>query len=91
MVTITADDGKGGICQTTFVLSVNNVVPTINSVNNDGPILQGSSVEITVDASDPAGANDPLTYSFDCNNDGVFEIGPQAATTVISSFDVPGE
>jgi len=89
-VTITAEDGKGGIAQTTFELSVNNVAPTINSINIPDPILEGSVVEISVDASDPAGISDPLTYYFDCDNDGIFEIGPQATATTTCSFGIKG-
>jgi hypothetical protein len=37
-------------------------------------------------ATDPGGVNDPLTYAFDCNNDGVFEIGPQAAASAACVF-----
>jgi hypothetical protein len=60
-------------------------------VNNNGPILEGSVVEISVDASDPAGISDPLTYSFDCDNAGGFERGPQATATTTCSFGIAGE
>jgi hypothetical protein len=69
---------------------VNNVAPTITSVTNNGPILVGGSATITVSATDPAGANDPLTYSFDCDNNGTFEIGPQAGNSASCTFATAG-
>jgi len=89
-VTITADDGHGGVSHTSFSLVVNNVPPTIVSVSNNGPITAGGSALITVTATDPAGANDPLTYSFDCDNNGTFEIGPQAGNSASCTFATAG-
>jgi hypothetical protein len=40
-------------------------------VSDNSPINEGSAATITVTATDPAGANDPLEYSFDCDNDGL--------------------
>ncbi|MDP2663054.1 MAG: PKD domain-containing protein, partial [Dehalococcoidia bacterium] len=70
----------------TKAVTVNNVAPTISLVSNDGPINEGSSASITVVATDPAGADDPLSYEFDCNNDGTFEKGPQAGNSASCSF-----
>ena len=76
-VVITDDDGAAG----TDLLKVTwaNVPPTIQSVTNSGPVFPGEGVTISVTATDPGGAGDPLAYAFDCNNDGLFEIGPQVA------------
>jgi len=89
-VTITGDDGKGGVSTTTFALTVNNVAPTITSVSNNGPVIAGNPATITVTATDPAGANDPLAYEFDCDNNGVFEIGPQAGNSASCTFASAG-
>jgi YVTN family beta-propeller protein len=89
-VTISGDDGHGGTVDTSFNLSVNNVAPTIGSVTNNGPVTAGSPATITVTATDPAGANDPLTYSFDCDNNGTFEIGPQAGNSASCTFSTAG-
>ena len=52
---------------------VNNVAPTA-VLSNDGPKDEGSPVTITfADQFDP-GTSDIFTYSFDLNNDGVYEI-----------------
>jgi len=89
-VTITGNDGHGGTSTTTFALVVNNVAPTIVSVTNNGPVVAGHAATITVTATDPAGANDPLAYSFDCNNDGGFEIGPQSGNSATCTFATAG-
>jgi len=89
-VTITGDDGQGGTSTTTFALVVNNVAPTIVSVSNNGPVITGNPATITVTATDPAGANDPLTYSFDCDNNGTFEVGPQAGNSAACTFATAG-
>ncbi len=89
-VTISADDGNSGTSSTTFDLTVNNVAPTITSVSNDGPITAGGAANITIDASDPAGAADPLAYEFDCDNNGSYEVGPQASNSTACSFASAG-
>jgi CSLREA domain-containing protein len=89
-VTITGNDGQGGTSTTTFALVVVNVPPTIVSVTNNGPIVAAHAATITVTATDPAGANDPLTYSFDCDNNGTFEIGPQAGNSAACTFATGG-
>lgn len=70
---------------TTFNVTVNNVAPTASATNN-GPIAEGSSATITVTATDPAGANDPLSYRFDCTNDGTYELGPQAGNSTPCAY-----
>jgi CSLREA domain-containing protein len=89
-VTITGNDGQGGTSTTTFALVVLNVPPTIVSVTNNGPIVAAHAATITVVATDPAGANDPLTYSFDCDNNGTFEIGPQSGNSASCTFATGG-
>jgi hypothetical protein len=79
-------DKDGGVSEYTSSVAVNNVAPTIVSVVNNGPINEGGSATITVTATDPAGAADPLSYEFDCNNDGIYEVGPQAGNSHACSF-----
>jgi hypothetical protein len=85
-VNVRVTDGDGGEDTDSTTVTVNNVAPTITSVSNDGPIDEGSSATVTVTATDPAGANDPLSYEFDCDNDGSYEVGPQAANSASCSF-----
>ncbi len=89
-VTITATDTDGGEGTATFALVVNNLPPAIEQVINDGPVTEGSSATIDVKASDPAGASDPLSFEYDCDNDLAYEIGPQPGDTSACSFQDNG-
>jgi Thrombospondin type 3 repeat/PKD domain len=71
-VTVHASDGEHPVVTDTFTWSAANLPPSISAVANDGPIDESGTATITVTATDPAGTNDPLSYSFDCENDGTF-------------------
>jgi hypothetical protein len=89
-VNVRVTDGDGGEdTDASFVVTVNNVAPVISQVSNNGPINEGSQVTITVAASDVAGSNDPLTYQFDCDNDGTYELS-QSSNTGICTIDDQG-
>jgi large repetitive protein len=79
-------DKDGGVTEYTATVTVQNVAPTISSVTNDGPIDEGGSATVTVTASDTAGAADPLSYEFDCDDDATYEAGPQAGNSHACSF-----
>jgi PKD repeat protein len=86
-LTVTDDDGSTDtVCHN---VTVDNVAPDVTA-SNDGPIDEGSSATIEVTASDPAGVNDPLSYEFDCDNDGSYEVGPQTDNTASCFFGNDG-
>ncbi len=85
-IRVRVTDSNGGSASNTTEVTVNNVAPTIVSLTDSGPIIEGSSVTIMLTATDPGGVNDPLTYAFDCNNDGNFEIGPQSGNSAACFF-----
>jgi PKD repeat protein len=60
------------------------------SVTNNGPINEGASATVTIVATDPAGAADPLSYEFDCNNDSTYEVGPQSGNAASCAFNDNG-
>jgi hypothetical protein len=73
----------------TSTANIANLAPTINSVSNSGPADSGEVVTVTVTATDPG--TDSLTYSFDWDNNGVYEISDQSsnvATHVFPGADV---
>jgi 1-phosphatidylinositol phosphodiesterase len=86
-VVVEVSDGYHASTATALV-TVLNVPPTIQSVTNSGPVIHGSATTVTVLASDPAGAFDPLSYAFDCDDDGVFEVGPQPEAGAMCSFGI---
>jgi len=71
-------------------VQVTNIPPSISSLTSDGPGTPGQPVTIDVTASDPAGADDPLTYEYDCDGDGTYEIGPLSTPSAECSFEAPG-
>ena len=84
---VTVEVSAGGLVDTaSSTLTINNVAPTINAITTNGPVPQGQSVTVTVDATD-AGIPDVLQYAFDCDNDGNFEIGFQAGNSTICTLD----
>jgi PKD domain/Thrombospondin type 3 repeat len=85
-VKVRVSDGDGGEDTGSVAVQVNNLPPEISSVTADTPIDEGNSSTVTVTASDPAGANDPLSYEFDCDNDNSYEVGPQSGDTHACDF-----
>jgi hypothetical protein len=57
-------DTAGQTATTSFTLTVNNVPPTISTFTVPATGNEGSSVFLRAVATDPAGANDPLTYTW---------------------------
>ena len=41
---------------------------------------------VTVNASDVAGVNDPLSYEFDFDDDGIYEVGPVANNSASHTY-----
>ena len=66
--------------------TVNNVAPTITDITTNGPVSPGDPVTVTVNASDH-GVNDILMYSFDCDNDGLYDVDPQTGSSADCTLD----
>ena len=85
-VIITADDGQGGVTQTTFTLTVNNVAPTATFANLSDVVNPGGTATLAFNnPSDPSAADtaESFFYLFDCQGDGVFD----APATTTPEFD----
>jgi hypothetical protein len=67
-VTITATDTGGATATTTFSLAVNYVAPTITKFTVPTSATEGSLVQLSSAATEPAGTNDPLTYTWTVYN-----------------------
>jgi hypothetical protein len=85
-VFFTVTDEFGASHKDLLVVEVSNAPPAITGVSNSGPIDEGSTVVVSVAATDAAAGADPLRYEFDCNNDGAFEVGPQASSSTVCFF-----
>ncbi|EKK02698.1 protein containing Planctomycete extracellular domain protein [Rhodopirellula baltica SH28] len=67
-------------------LTVNNVAPTVSSALATSPLVVGQNGTFQIMANDVAGANDPLEYSVDWDNDSVFDyVGPLSTITIPGS------
>jgi hypothetical protein len=71
-ITVVVTDDDDGSDDNSAEHTVNNVDPVIHDITTDAPVPQGQPVTVTVDASD-VGIHDVLTFSFDCDGDGIYE------------------
>jgi PKD domain len=65
-VTVTVTDNDGASTTQSLQIAVNNVAPTINSIDIPTNINEGQLVQLTATASDPG--NDALIYNWYVNN-----------------------
>ena len=67
-----------------------NVAPIISAVSNSGPVDEGDSATITVTASDPDATTGGLTYEFDLDNNGSYEVSNTTGTISTAVFPDDG-
>ncbi len=89
LVTLTVTDGTGVSKTDTAYVTVKNVAPTA-TFTNGGDVAQGNagSVSFTNQSDSPADLAAGFRYSYDFNNDGIFEIvdSANASATVPASY-----
>jgi len=78
-VTITVTDDDGGADSDTVAATIANVSPTADA-GSPYEILVGETIALAGSGSDVAGVEDPLTFSWDLDNDGTFETAGQNPT-----------
>ncbi len=81
-------DAQGGAAAGETVVQVNQQALTIETIENSGPVDAGKPVTITVSATQEL--SDPLSYSFDWEGDGLFDIVEQAAPVATTVYDREG-
>ncbi|MEP4380244.1 MAG: PKD domain-containing protein, partial [Alphaproteobacteria bacterium] len=64
-----------------------NISPIISSVTNSGPVDEGDSATVTVVASDPDATTGGLTYEFDIDNDGTYDVSNSTGVLTIPFAD----
>ncbi|MFG0248763.1 MAG: PKD domain-containing protein, partial [Phycisphaeraceae bacterium JB051] len=64
-VTFTDTDDDGGQSSDTLQVTVSNIAPVIDSVSDDQTVFINATTHFSATASDAAGENDPLTYTWD--------------------------
>src|SRR5205823_4070638 len=73
-IVLTVSDGDGGTTSVVQTIDVANVAPTPDIVSIGTPRVEGAAIRLSGAATDPAGANDSLTYSWQ-----VFKAGTSTA------------
>jgi len=81
-------DADGGVATSMTTITVTPQTLTLIGAANSGPVQIGASVQVTVEVTQELG--DALRYSFDWNNDGVYEIENQDANSAETSFAAAG-
>ena len=76
--------GNRDRARVTFQVSPVNDGPSM-SMKVQTPVREGSTSRVTITATDPE--NDPLSYFFDCDGDGAFEVGPLATNVHKCAYD----
>ena len=89
-VTLTIDDGDGGVVERSKAVTVNNVNPSLSAITGDSPGNEGSNFRYTAQATDVAGARDPLTYTWTFG-DGSPEVSGIDRTNVSHIYRQQGE
>ncbi len=87
-VTLTVTDSAGLSSQDTSLVTVKNVAPTA-LFGNSGPVNEGSSVTLSFsNPTDPSStdASAGYKYSYDFNNDGVFDIVDSTSAAQLHTF-----
>ena len=72
-VTVSVSEARSGAGSSAVVHTINNIPPTITGITTSSPVSEGQLAQIQVMATDPGGPGDPLTYRFDCDNNGSYE------------------
>ncbi|MDQ3128005.1 MAG: PKD domain-containing protein, partial [Chloroflexota bacterium] len=88
-VSVSANDGDGGVGSDSHAVTVSNVPPTVTlAATNTYTWPESATAERTFDytASDPAGANDPLTMTINCGTGGVYVAGSDTGSSFKCRF-----
>lgn len=91
--TLTVTDAAGEIDTDTVIVTVNNVAPTaVLSITPD-LIIEGESSTLSIDTQYDPGVDDAAVgflYSFDCTNDGVFEVTDVVDDSYVCNYPTAG-
>jgi PKD repeat protein len=88
-ITVTVTDSAGYPGSDTATVTVSNVAPT-GTFGNSGPVTKGNPVTVFFSNVGDPGIRDTITYAFDWNNDGVYDIVDQTASSAQKTWLVEG-
>lgn len=93
LINVQVTDNSGGMATDQATINVLNVAPTASFTGTPGTIIAGQSATWAFsDPSDPSVADVTagFTYSFDCTNDGVFEVSDVTANSYACAYPASG-
>ncbi len=88
-VAVRVRDADGGAATGTITLTVIPQTVQVSAVTNSGPVIRNQPVQVVVTATQQL--SDELTYSFDWDNDGVYDVVDQAAPVAATSYPATGQ
>ena len=80
-ITLSVSDEDNGTTTTTQTVVINNVAPTPSIDSISAPRLEGTSISFAGSATDPAGANDTLTFVWNFGDGSAVVTGSNATHT----------
>lgn len=92
-INVQVTDNSGGTATDQARVNVVNVAPTATFTGTPGTIIVGQSVTLAFsNPSDPSAADVTagFTYSFDCTNDGVFEVSDVTVNSYACAYPASG-
>ena len=81
-------DGQGAVVTGTTYVTVTPQMLTINEVTNSGPVVRNQPVTVIVTATQEL--SDPLLYSFDWDNNGVYDVVDQVSNSAVTVYPTAG-
>ncbi len=87
-ITVTADDGNGGVSSTTFTWTISNIAPT--ATNDTASTNEDTPVTIAVRANDNDPDGDPLTIATASAPNGTVVINPDGTITYTPNTNFNG-
>lgn len=70
-----------------LAVTVNNVAPQNLAISGPTSAVEGSTISLTASATDPAGANDPLVYTWNVYRNGTLYLQASGASITVPATD----
>ncbi len=86
-VVLSVSDEDGGSGQVSQTVTIGNEAPTPSIDSVSSPRIEGTRIDVSANATDPAGPNDTLTYTYNVFKDGGATPIASASGTDLTAFN----